>query len=761
MTIKREPILHIPENIVSDTLQYRSKVQEFMKGDRTEVAFRAYRVPMGIYEQRTAGRYMVRIRIAAGILSALQARQIAELSKQFGNGIVHITTRQDMQIHEVNIENTPDVLEGLLQADLSSRGGGGNTVRNVSACPYSDTCQNRNFNVAPYAIAATEYLLQNKNSFNLPRKYKIAFSGCSRDCALASVADLGFFAHQKDGRNGFTVYAGGGLGPNPELSVKIEEFIDANDVFLTVEAIKQLFDQYGDRSNKHKARLRYVLKRFGSERFVEMYKSIRDKLRQEGLEGQIPPIRDLAFNNREIKPLDVNSLPPAARTGTYREQYLEYASVKINLRLGDISADKLIGIANISEKYTQGLLRTTQSQNILIPSIPVANLEKLYSELDRLEMDINHKSNNIVACTGAATCKLGLCLSRKLAEAIVNKFDAKGICADDNTIKISGCSNSCGHHSIAGIGLQGLAKRVSGRLMPCYDIFIGGRTAEGQARLAEKIGTAPAKSIPDILAGAFENGTISLEKLKTLTAKYGDFSAEFPEEYFYDYGDNTPFTLAGRGPGECGAGVLDIVSVDINQAKDAIKAAVKNPKDSGDNIYKALLSSARTLLIVFGQEPKKDREIFSVFTEYLVNPGWVDAKAAELLNAAIDWKIGDLESLEKFIPQAEKLVKRIEELYLSLDSNLKFKIEPFAVAENKDVIQQSRTVDLQGVACPLNFVKAKLELEKIQTGQILEILLDAGEPVRNVPDSFAEQGQEIVEIKNLGNHFSLKVLRKK
>ncbi|MFA6186627.1 MAG: sulfurtransferase TusA family protein [Phycisphaerae bacterium] len=741
MAIKQEPILRIPENIVNDTLQYRTKVQEFVKGDHTEVAFRAYRVPMGIYEQRTAGRYMVRIRIAAGLLPAFQARRIAELSKKFGNGIIHITTRQDAQIHNVDIEKTPDVLEGLLGVGLSSRGGGGNTVRNISACPYAGVCQNENFNVAPYAIATTEYLIQNRNSFNLPRKYKIAFSGCSQDCALASVTDLGFFAHKKNGRNGFSVYAGGGLGSNPAVAIKIEDFIDANDIFITAEAVRQLFDQYGDRSNKHRARLRYVLKRLGDEQFVDLYKSYRDKLRREGLDGQIPPIRDI---------------------DTYTEKNLEFACVKINLRLGDVSADKLIKIADISEKYAQGLITTTQSQDILIGSVPKGNLEKLHSELDGLGINTAKKSNNIVACTGAETCKLGLCLSRKLAEAIVNKFDAKGICADDNTIKISGCSNSCGHHSIAGIGLQGLAKRVSGRLMPCYDIFIGGRTAEGQAKLAEKIGTAPAKSIPDILAGAFENGTISFEKLKNLTVKYGDFSAEFPEEYFYDYGSNEPFTLAGRGPGECGAGVLDIVSVDINQAKDAIKTAVKNPKDSDDNIYKALLSSARALLIIFGQEPKKDREIFSAFTEYLVKPGWVDAKTGELLNAAIDWKIGDLGSLEKFIPQAEKLVKRIEELYLSLDSNLKFKIEPVAAAaENKDVVQQIRTVDLRGVACPLNFVKAKLELEKIQTGQILEIMLDGGEPVRNVPDSFAEQGQEIVEIKNLGNHFSLKVLRKK
>ena len=525
MTMKQEPILHTPENVVNDTLQYRAKVQEFVRGNHTDVTFRAYRVPMGIYEQRTAGRYMVRIRITAGLLPAFQARQIAELSKKFGNGIVHITTRQDAQIHNVDIEKTPDVLEGLLGAGLSSRGGGGNTVRNISACPYAGICPNENFNVAPYAIAATEYLLQNKNSFNLPRKYKIAFSGCSRDCALASVTDLGFFAHKKDGGNGFSVYAGGGLGSNPAVAVKIEDFIDAEDIFITVEAIRQLFDQHGDRSNRHKARLRYVLKRLGDEQFVDLYRSYRDKLRREGLDGQIPPIRNIDTNT---------------------EKKMELTCVKINLRLGDISADNLIKIADISEKYTQGLIRTTQSQDILIGSVPMGNLEKIYSELDGLGINTAQKSNNIVACTGAETCKLGLCFSRKLAEAITNKLDAKGIYADDSTIKISGCPNSCGQHSIASIGLQGLAKRVNGRLMPCYNIFIGGRTAEGQAKLAEKIGMAPVKSIPDILAGTFENGTISLEKLKNLTAKYGDFSVEFPEEFFYDYGSNEPFTLSDR-----------------------------------------------------------------------------------------------------------------------------------------------------------------------------------------------------------------------
>ena len=178
MSKPREPILHIPESVKEDTLGYRSQVKKFLDGQTSPVAFRAYRVPMGVYEQRTAGKFMVRIRIGAGLVLPYQLERIAQLSKTYGNGIVHVTTRQDIQIHEVNIEDTPDVLEALLDVGLSPRGGGGNTVRNVTACPQAGVCQKEEFDVTPYAIAAAEYLLQSRSSFNLPRKYKIVFSGC-------------------------------------------------------------------------------------------------------------------------------------------------------------------------------------------------------------------------------------------------------------------------------------------------------------------------------------------------------------------------------------------------------------------------------------------------------------------------------------------------------------------------------------------------------------------------------------------------------
>jgi sulfite reductase (ferredoxin) len=729
-----EPILHIPETVEEDTLNYRRKVQEFLKCQTSPVAFRAYRVPMGVYEQRTAGKFMVRIRIGAGLVLPAQLERVAQLSKTYGNGIIHVTTRQDIQIHEVNIEDTPDVLEGLLEAGLSPRGGGGNTVRNVTACPRAGVCPDEQFDVAPYSIATAEYLLQDRSSFNLPRKYKIVFSGCSTDCAFASVADLGFFAHIKDGVKGFSVYAAGGLGSNPGVAVKIEDFIKAEDIFIVAESVKRLFDKHGDRANKHKARLRYVLAGMGIEKFVKLYQQQRDELKAEGLPYEAPQVRDIAY-------------PAAADSIT----------VRLWLKNGDIPADDLSKVGQITAKYGQGLVRTTQLQDILITGVAKQDVDKVSSELNELSIDVFGGGPKIVACTGAATCKLGLCLSRGLADAISGRLKRNG--DTEEVIRISGCPNSCANHYIASVGFQGRAKRINGRLMPFYDVLVDAKTVEGQAHLAERIGTVPARRIPDMLDEAFSNGTVDKELLKNLTAKYGDISSEsLPEDYYYDYGSDEPFSLAGRGPGECGAGVMDVIKLDIDEAKDALR---KSPAES-ENVYKAIVASARALLVMAGLEPKKEREIFAAFTEHLIRPGWVKSQTQQLLDEAMDWRMGDRESLDDLLPQVKELAERVEELFLSLDANLKFKVEPIEntiPAEHAE--KKTHTADLRGVACPLNFVKAKLELEKIEIGDILEVLLDGGEPVRNVPASFAGQGQQVMEVEDLGGHFCVKVRRQK
>ncbi|MHC4070228.1 MAG: sulfurtransferase TusA family protein [Planctomycetota bacterium] len=764
----KQPLLRISESVKEDTLAYRGQVEKFLQGQTSPVAFRAYRVPMGIYEQRAAGSYMVRIRIGAGLVLPYQLERIAQLSKAYGNGIVHVTTRQDIQIHEINIEDTPDVLEGLLEVGLSSRGGGGNTVRNVTACPRAGACPKQQFDVAPYAIATAEYLLQFKSSYNLPRKYKIVFSGCSDDCAFASVADLGFFAHKKNGTKGFSVYAGGGLGSNPAVAVKIEDFVHDNEFLEVAEAIKRLFDKHGDRANKHKARLRYVLKRVGERQFVKLYEKERSELRDRPLEGEIPDVEEIASRLEVFKSATQaghNQLSFAPNVLVEKAKGLFTISLRLNL--GHISGDDLIKVGQIAEKYGCGLVRTTHLQDLLITSVPGKDVESTLEALKNLSIDVlGNGCPKIVACTGAATCKLGLCLSRNLADAISKEFHKKDISVENHglAVRISGCPNSCSNHYIAHLGFEGKAKRVKGRLMPFYDVLAGVNISEGVTNLALKFGAVPAKRIPQLAVELLTSGSIDKERTAELVAQYADISSDLPEDYYSDFGTSEPFSLAGRGPGECGAGVMDVVKVDIDEAKEAIKAAAKTHQTSeqSNSLYEALVVAARALLAIFGVEPKKDREIFAAFRQYLIEPGWVRPQAQQLFDYAIDWRMGDRAAIDDLLPHVQDLVSRVEELFLSLDANLKFKAETFTQKTNIDKTDtKNNIIDLRGVACPLNFVKAKLELEKIPVGEVLELLLDDGEPVRNAPASFAEQGQEIIEIKNKDDHFSVKVRRRK
>ncbi|MHC4745226.1 MAG: sulfurtransferase TusA family protein, partial [Planctomycetota bacterium] len=696
-----------------------------------------------------------------------QLTKVAELGKKYGSGTVHVTTRQDIQIHEVDIEHTPDVLEGLLEVGLAARGGGGNTVRNVTACPRAGVCPREQSDVAPYAIAVAEYLLQFKSSYNLPRKYKIVFSGCSNDCAFASVADLGFFAHVKDGQKGFAVYAGGGLGANPAVAVKIEDFVAEGEILEVAEAVRRVFDKNGDRSNKHKARLRYVLGRVGEDEFRKLYKAEREQLAEQGLEGDIPTVRPLEGRFEVGEACAGSDSTVQEGPNIEAEKAAGLYSLTLRLHLGDISAEDLTEVGRIADELGAGVVRTTQLQNLLITSVKAEKVDEAVSRLRAIGIEVvGDTAPQVVACTGAATCKLGLCLSRGLGEAIEEELAKVGRAAESSEIamRISGCPNSCGHHYIAPIGFQGRAKRIQGKLMPFYDVLVGAKTVEGQAELGRTIATVPARSIPQLVADAFSAGAVEGDAFTELAQKYEhEAGAEYAEEYFYDYGSSEPFSLAGRGPGECGAGVMDVMKVDIDEAKTAIKAAATEQGGEKDGyLYKAAVAAARTLLVIFGIEPTRDREIFGAFKEHLIDPGWVAPEAQEILDRSIDWRLGDRDSIGDSDSEIAGLVDRVEQLFLSLDAALKFQIEPVANAKEKQESSgEVRSVDLRGVACPLNFVKAKLELEKIAVGDVLEVLLDAGEPVRNVPESFLQQGQNVLEVKETGDHFTVKVRREK
>ena len=757
----------IPQTVVEDTAAFRGEVEKFISGSLSAVAFRAIRVPMGIYEQRENGTYMVRIRGAAGVFLPHQAKRIAELAERYGSGVVHVTTRQDLQIHSVAIENTPAILESLLDVALSTRGGGGNTVRNISACPNSGVCSDELFDVTPYATALTEYLLRDRANFNLPRKFKVAFSGCSKGCALSAVADLGFFAKVKGGVPGFSVYAGGGMGAVSGLGVLMDDFIPAESIFETTEAVKRMFDKYGDRSDRHKARLRFVLQRVGLEEFRRLFRKELSAVREQAL--SFPPLKSQFQDSIDRQPDRQAEAPDPERTAWRNTHVLSRGQsgtvvVRIPLKLGDISHLSLESVAELAADV-DAVIRTTQDQNLILAGVAEWHLDLVYRTLKDADASLVGPASPFVSCAGASTCKLGLCLSRNLVEAAEQEVAGLSI-PDDLTIRVSGCPNSCGQHPIGQIGLYGGARRVGDKLVPYYYVLAGGRLEEGSAKLAEQVAAIPARAIPsllrDFLKEAAEQRTNEettddliarwgAARLRQLAGNYEDVpSYESNADYYRDFGSNTDFSLAGRGPGECGAGVMDVIALDVTSAKDHLRRG---------ELDKASASAARALLITFGLELQNKDEVYQAFLERLVEPGWVSKDAVNIVDAARRFEFGDNKALFGLEDDLARLIARIEELLHSMDSNLSFRVDKYADTDGAAIaaISAAEDLDLRGVACPMNFVRAKLHLEQLDTGAELDILLDGGEPVRNVPASFSDQGEEVVSVTEESAHWRVRI----
>ncbi|MDD5458147.1 MAG: nitrite/sulfite reductase [Phycisphaerae bacterium] len=499
-TVASSISLRLPERVKNDTRRYRTNLSRFLKGIFSEADFTAYRKTMGIYEQRQSGWYMVRVRIGAGMASTAQLTRIAELSCRFGRGVLHVTTRQDIQIHDVKIEDTANLLEELQDAGLCTRGGGGDTVRNVTSCPRSGVCPDEKFDVRPFAIAVAEYLLASSSSYALPRKFKIAFSGCGLDCSLGSVTDVGFFAHVENDAAGFSVYAGGGLGANPAMGIKIEDFVHSDEILEVVESLKQIFDREGDRTNRREARLRYVVSRVGREKFIELYHQQRKEL-----SGKVPKI-DLKSCRCEPENIVESTGENESEPNVMPEKRKGFYTVEIKLHLGQITAEELMSVCELAEKFAAGDIRTSQTQNLLITSVAKENVNTILEKINSLE-STEKSGAKFVTCTGAGVCRLGLCNSRALVNDVMELFEKKNIDASKlPLIRVSGCPNSCANHQIAALSFQGRIKRVDGEPKEFYDCFVNGNAGEGNVKFAERIGTFAAKDIPDILTKWCKDG---------------------------------------------------------------------------------------------------------------------------------------------------------------------------------------------------------------------------------------------------------------
>lgn len=757
-----ERTYEIPETWPADIVALRERIAAFHSGSVSAAELRAFRVPLGIYEQRRDGTFMLRVRLPLGAVLPHQMRTLASVSRDFGNGVLHVTTRQDIQVHVVPLDSICRALVELSRSGLCTKGGGGNTVRNITCCVGAGVCRHEHFDVGPYAVAMTEFLLDDPLSYQLPRKYKLAFSGCSNDCAAATVNDVGYIAKQQDGVAGFSVYVGGGLGAHSRTGQLLETFVAADRIHRVAEAVKRVFDKHGNRKNRNRARLRFLIEEIGLDKFRALYEA-----ELEALGGAAsPPLRVLspsAQSGTDVAPSETARVDFAAwRQRNVRPQkQSSYYRVEIPLVLGDISVDAMGGLADVADKHGERMLRTTQWQNIELRWVHERELPAVHGELAALGLAETPPRllRELTSCTGASTCKLGICLSRGLARAIADALTHDVIDLDavgKLRLYVSGCPNACGRHPIAQLGFFGAARRVGGHLAPHYVVQYGGKVREGKTRLAEGNEAIPARNVPIFvkelltvfLASAhaadfdafLDNG--GREQIAALIAQYrGMPTFEQAAECYQDWDGEGPFSLAGRGPGECGAGVFDLIEVDLASARDALEHGRK---------LAAVVLAARALLVTQGQEAKDDASALRLFGEHFLDAGLVAPSLRGVVEAAlaVAGKSGAERAFGGDAAAAGDLVSAVRQLYDTMDPSLRFRPAPSQAApatESAPVadVKADREENFVGVACPLNYVKTKLVLDRMAPGQVLAVLLNA-EGAKNVPGSVTQDGHKVL-----------------
>ncbi len=582
ITIEGKPLAIRPSYAQQEEIDtFDEFVQRFWQKQISEVEFQRFRLQHGVYGQRQEGVQMVRIKIPWGGLSAEQLEALADLAQRTPRRIGHVTTRQNVQFHFVKLAEATEFLGALEKVGLTTREACGNTVRNVTAGACSGVCPREVFDVTPYAEAVARFLLRNPMNQNLPRKFKIAFSGCPDDEGITAIHDIGGRAvlHQENGvsHRGFRLIVAGGLGPVPHHAQVLEEFTPADELLATVGAIVRVFDRFGNRENRSRARMKFVLQEFGLEKFRNLVFKERTGLKST-MGGKFPPIviREEGPPAPRSTPVSISGLEDPAyelwrRSNVRPQKQPGYVMVTVRLELGDFTPLQLRLLAFCAREFGDSTVRTTNQQNFLLRWIPEEALVPMYRVLRRADLARSGADRlmDVTACPGADTCQLGITSSRGLALAIGRMVEEKHPDLAEEVggrIKISGCPNSCGQHHIATIGFYGGSKKFGGRQAPTYQMLLGGVWGDSTARFSQPALRLPAKNIPnaiDRLLEIYKANRTNGESLFPFLERFGpkqvvqnlaEFTAipsyEEAPDGFQDWGEEKAFELK-TGVGEC------------------------------------------------------------------------------------------------------------------------------------------------------------------------------------------------------------------
>ncbi len=580
------------EEALADIEKFEVQLQRYLAGELSEDVFRVFRLNNGIYGQRQGGHnQMVRVKAPAGQLTSSQLEMLAYIADTYSRGWGHITTRQNLQFHYVQLERIPDVLRDLMSVGLTSREACGDTVRNVQACHLAGACPHEVLDVTPWAEAAFRHFLRNPIGQRLPRKFKINFSGCATDCGQAMFNDAGVIAVRREREDGtfeagFRVYVAGGLGATPHPALALEEFTTREELLPTLEAILRVFDHHGNRENKLRARMKWLVDKIGFEevqrqvvrerKFLLASSSWPGGIPIEVAEGGDAPAG--AGLGADVTPVG-QGVQVTLRRGSAYQTWADANVVRGNARgtvsayawarLGDVTSAQLRAMASI-QRELGAEIRVTNRQNFIFRNLDDTQLPRLFEALDAIGMAQAgaELSRDVVACPGADTCNLAVTQSRGLAAAIGDALEEAGLAEVPGVrTNISGCTNSCGQHHASDIGFFGAERRAHGQSAPGYQMLLGGRIGDEQIHFGEKALRLPAKAAPEATVRVirrFDEERLAAETFAEWMDRVGGVSAvadglrdldEFPEpasapEYYVDFGETGPYE-AEVGDSEC------------------------------------------------------------------------------------------------------------------------------------------------------------------------------------------------------------------
>jgi sulfite reductase (ferredoxin) len=578
---------------------------------------------------------MQRIKIPYCGLNATQLEMLADLCEEYSDGIAHITTRQDVQLHFIHIEDTPALMRRLASVGITTREACGNSVRNVTGCPIAGVCREQTFDVTPYAKAMTYFMLGHPDAQAFGRKFKISFSGCKENaCALARLHDFGAIAATReiDGkpRRGFELWVGGGLGPVPQQARLFDEFIPEEEILPVAQAIARVFARLGEKKNRNTARLKFLVSKLGIEEFKRLVKAEREILPYDSRWTDY--LKDVAaYAEEPLKPpalLQISAARPAGfeqwyATNVYQQRQHGYATVTIALPLGDITATQLRLVADVARKYLKETIRSTVEQNLVLRWVSEADLPALYTELKTADLatPVAGTIVDVASCPGTDTCKLGIASSRGLAGELRVRLASKNAELDEAIgglrIKISGCFNSCGQHHVADLGFYGVSRNKNGYTVPHFQVLLGGEWGNNAGSYGLAIGAVPSKRIPetvDRITGRYRAERLPGETFQAFVKRIGkaeckkmidEFTAVPPHEqdasFYSDWGDPREFTIGDIGVGECAGEVIfptdfALVACEREVFEAQLQLDGGNIEAAARMAYESMLHGAQALL---------------------------------------------------------------------------------------------------------------------------------------------------------------------